>query len=347
MFLGRLGSLNALEQTKNVGFWRKAIGIDIPSADTNGRVFSKIHPSTLRESLRLQYSIMKRKKMLRPPAHGLIALVIDGHESHSSAIRSCPGCISRVTNSGGTQYYHRNVTAQLVFENMAILIDAELQQPGEGEQSAAKRLYKRVVENFPRAFDVVLGDALYCNAPFINAVLKSGKDFIVVLKDERRAVLKDAQWHFERLEPVCILQDGKTRRECRQVDEQCMEGVDQGIRVVQSLESTMDVKSEWVWVTTLKEIQANAATVVALGHSRWKIENEGFNELTNRWQSDHVYKHHPQAILNFQLVCMLAHNIFLCFFQRDLKPALKQKVTMSHIARMISAEIYFLETKPP
>jgi len=35
-------------------------------------------------------------------------------------------------------------------------------------------------------------------------------------------------------------------------------------------------------VTTLPKAQITTKAVVQLGHDRWKIENEGFNELTNR-----------------------------------------------------------------
>ena len=34
--------------------------------------------------------------------------------------------------------------------------------------AAAHRLLARVLETYPRAFDVVLADALYATAPFIN-----------------------------------------------------------------------------------------------------------------------------------------------------------------------------------
>jgi len=41
-------------------------------------------------------------------------------------------------------------------------------------------------------------------------------------------------------------------------------------------------------VTTLSSNRASTPAVVALGHARWSIENQGFNETTNRWAADHV-----------------------------------------------------------
>ena len=69
------------------------------------------------------------------------------------------------------QYYHRQVTLLLLAEAPAggaplrLLLDVEPQQPGEQETAAARRLLERVLEAYPRAFDVVLGDALYATAP--------------------------------------------------------------------------------------------------------------------------------------------------------------------------------------
>ena len=40
---------------------------------------------------------------------------------------------------------------------------------------------------------MVVADALYCCAPFINFVNDYGKDIIVVAKDERMDIVKDAE----------------------------------------------------------------------------------------------------------------------------------------------------------
>ena len=45
MFLARLGSLNALEQTGSSRWWQRWLGSPLPSADTVGRVCAKVLPS--------------------------------------------------------------------------------------------------------------------------------------------------------------------------------------------------------------------------------------------------------------------------------------------------------------
>lgn len=288
MFLAQLRSLNALEQLKGNAVLRSFLGANLPSADTIGRVFTLIAPDTIRCSNHKMYTRMKRNKALELLDHGLVPLIIDGHESHATYRRRCGGCLERRinkdTDSEKVQYYHRHVAAQLVFRNFSLLVDIEPQLPGEDERAAATRLLERVSQDYPRAFDVVVVDALYCCTPFINLVLDVGKDIVVVAKDERYDIVKDAN---------------------------------------------------------LSAIRAGAAVVAELGHDRWKIENNGFNEMVNKWFADHVYKHEPVAMLNFWLLCMLAYNIFHCFFFRNLKAIVRNRHTMLHVAREVQSVLYF------
>ena len=351
MFTARLGSLNALEQTNNSPIWRRMLGELPASADTVGRVTAKIISDSIRLANRRLYSTCKRNKALLPPVHGLIALAIDGHESSCSSHKWCEQCLERNTHANGIQYYHRNVTAQLIFKNFTWLVDAEPQLPGEGELTAAKRLYERIVKMYPRAFDVVVADALYGTLPFIRQVLDSGKDIIAVLKANAGAVLDQANHILDQTLPTIIVEN-RVQKELRETDEVAF-GINQTIRVIRSTERTagdLDAKpTTWLWLTSLNRVRASTPTVVQLGHDRWKIENQGFNETTNRWSSDHVYKHDAGAILNFWLLCMVSFNTFMCFLFRNLKPIVRLQYTMQHIAKIIQSELYLepAPVKPP
>ena len=149
MILARLGSLNALEQTRISRFWGEWLCGSIPSADTVGRVFSLTDCDTIRAGLH-NYTRLKRNKALEPPRHGLGLLVLDGHESNASYRRCCPGCLQRAIHSAAgdrIQYYHRNVTAQLITDNMHFLVHAEPQKADQDEVAAAMRLLDRVVRH--------------------------------------------------------------------------------------------------------------------------------------------------------------------------------------------------------
>jgi len=95
MFLCRLGSLNALGQSKGSRFWRSWLGAALPSPDTVGRVAGLIDPEQVRALHRALYAELKRGKALAPPQHGLMAAILDGHESHATYRRRCSGCLER------------------------------------------------------------------------------------------------------------------------------------------------------------------------------------------------------------------------------------------------------------
>lgn len=353
MFLGRLGSLNALEQSGGGGFWRRWLGRELPSADTVGRVCAQVEADDVRLMGRQIYSRLKRGKALQAPPHGLMAAVLDAHESHATYRRCCQGCLKRTveTRHGPrVQHYHRHVTLQLVGRDLELLLDAEPIGPGEGELTAAVRLLDRVLQQYPRAFDVLLGDGLYANSTFFNYVVSRGKDALAVLKDETRDLWRDAQSLFAEMEPTS-LRRGRWEARCRDLEGFTTWPQVRGtVRVVQSEEQTiirrqLDGREEltearWAWVTTLPQARVPTRAVLELGHRRWAIENEGFNELATRQHADHVYRHHEQAMLVLLLVAMVCCNVFVAFYRRDLKPALRDRVSMLHVSRLVSSELY-------
>ena len=201
-----------------------------------------------------------------------------------------------------------------------------------------------------RAFDLVLADALYAEAPFFNFLLAHGKHALVVLKDERRNLYQDATGLFDHVAP----QPGSYRsRQCHWWDFPDLltwPQVRASVRMVRSLETytvrrQLDKQddpqqSDWIWVTTLSLAQFPVDRIVHLGHQRWDIENYGFNELANEWHSDHIFKHDPGAIECFLLVAFLAYNIFHVFLTRNVKPAVRRGKAEIFWARLIAAELY-------
>ena len=139
MCLAKLGSLNALELLKHRNTLKKYIGAALPSADSLSRIFSLINSNAISNINKEFYRQLKRNKALMPPAHGLMALILDGHESHATYRRHCSGCLERRIGPEGNeriQYYHRNVTALLVCGDYCFFVDAEPQQPGNGKLPA-------------------------------------------------------------------------------------------------------------------------------------------------------------------------------------------------------------------
>ena len=147
-----------------------------------------------------------------------------------------------------------------------------------------------------------------------------------MLEKNRPKLLDDARTLFGFL-PGADRSEGSVRRRCWDSDGfRSWPEMAERVRVVRSLE-TRTVRRQrddqwetrtpdWFWVTTLPTLYASTAAVVSMGHDRWSVENQAFNELVNRWHADHVYKHGPTAIL--------------AFYCRNLKPAARP-VSYTHL----------------
>jgi len=108
MFLARLGSLNALEPSKSSRALSAWVGAEPPSADSLGRIAALLNHDQLRQVNHELYTRLKRNKALEAPKHGLIALCVDGHESHATYLRTCPDCLTRTVHTANgerIQYY--------------------------------------------------------------------------------------------------------------------------------------------------------------------------------------------------------------------------------------------------
>lgn len=351
MQLCRLGSLNALEQMKGRSVWRRLSDSSLPSADTVGYVYQRIECERLRRGLIKFYKKVRRNKALGTVA-GFWAAVVDGHELTASYKRCCGECSIRVVHTAegdALQYYHRVVALQLLGPRFQLLLDFELERRGEDEVAAAMRLIPRVIRNAPRAFSVLLLDSLYAKAPVVRLLLDHHKDVVVVLKDERRDLLQDARGLFQSQPPKEFTR-GRTHYQQWDVEGfTTWPQVGRPMRVVRSLETTSRRERvgkkwktttktrDWVWVTTLSRHQASTETIVQLGHARWRIENQAFNELRTFWHFDHIYRHHPNAITGFLLTLALAFNLFHVFWARNLKPQLRLRYAKMYWADLIAA----------
>jgi len=362
----RVGSLNgideALRKKARRTRWHTWIGGDSPSADRLGEVAALLEVDDVRVLLCDHHRQRKRKKTLRALRGGLRVLILDGHEMTASYFRYCEKCLTREITYNGetrTQYYHRYVMAYLLCEGGRVLLDLELQRKGEGEISAATRLLQRLLQNCPRAFNVVAGDALYLDPTLCKLILKHKKDFVAVLKNEERDLIKDfhALLDFESAAPLRFAHKGK-QCPCHDIEGfTSWTQLGHAVRVVRCQETCTvrrqrtkeeeTITTEWLWATSLSKEQADTSMIVRIGHSRWDIENRGFNELVNHWHADHVFHHDTNAIVAILLLLFLAYNLFHVWLARGLKPQVRGCYTTAHFAKLIVAEFYYVLLHPP
>ena len=357
MFLARLGSLNGLVQTRPSAFWRRYLLAPLPSDDSLSRIAAAMEPDDVRRVHGELYRQLQAHKALPPLVAGLRPLILDGHESHSSYRRHCPACCQRVVKTvqgERVQFYHRYVAALLATGALPLWLDAEPLRPGEDEIAAALRLLERLLDRYPRAFDLVLGDALYTDPRVYSFLLGRGKDVLTVLKGDHPGLLANALGLFAQQAPQ-TLPDGSLAWDASGFTS--WPQVKATVRVLRTAETRVVrrqatgerevLRSQWMWVTTLSPHRASTAAAARLGHARWQIENQGFNEVVTRWHLDHVYHHQPVALLVFLLLGLLAVNVFFAFYSRNLKPEVRQHQSCQHVARRLAAEIYVSLDLPP
>lgn len=351
LWLCRLPSLNALDLFGRRGAGRRFLRHPMPSGDQIANVSELLDVPGLRAILGRMYKRLVRNKVLRA-MHGHRLAVIDGHEINASYDRCCPQCQERKITINGEkriQYYHRAVVFLLVGPGFRFLLDFELLRPHEDEGTAALRLIRRVLEAYPRSFDILLGDGLYPQARLFNLLRRHGKHALVVLKDERRDLLKDARDLFGPKPHTTYSIEGTGYR-CWDIDQlDSWDSFQEKVRVVRSLETATirerkkghwterEQTTEWVWVTTLPVAEVPTATVVSFGHERWRIENEAFNELCNQWHANHYFHHHPNSITALWLMLFIAHALFHCFL-RNLKPCLRRGMSTYFWAYLMLVE---------
>lgn len=366
LFSARLPSFHELEQHRPKSSWRRWLGAPLPCADELAYVSERLEVEDLRRCLGHVYSRLKRNKVLQSQQGWMLA-AIDGHEIGSSYKRCCPQCSQRkitVADREQVQYYHRLVTLEIICEDFYFLLDLELVQPGEDEVAAALRLLARVLKTYPRCFDVLTGDAIYLRPSLIELLGQHGKYLVAVLKDNQPELISEARTLLPAEPPQTYRTAARRGRPSRQIKLWDMEGfqtdtITKPVRVVHAHETgkrreriagewhQSPIDTHWLWATTLPQSLASGQLIVQFGHNRWKIENEGFNELVTHWHADHYFHHHPNSIAVLWLVLFMAHAVFHCFHRRNLKPAHRAGHTAIYFAGLMTASLKLEVWWPP
>ncbi len=254
--------------------------------------------------------------------------------------RKWPGFCERkhkTVNGEQSEYYYRMTACNLLNTQIDLPLDIEPILPGENEVASAKRMLERLCNNYPRFFDVIVADALYMEGPFVNFCVGKGKDVIIVLKNNYPSLIADARGLFEPIEPDIWHINGRTIR-LWDADGFTTDTIDAPLRVLHTIETytekvkkddeiiEREVTKSWWWATTISSQRLRAKDLWKLGRSRWQIENNIFNTLSQHWSLNHCYKHDPVAIVNFVLMLFIAFTLAQCFYKRNLKPQIRKMI---------------------
>ena len=147
-------SLLQLQAETKLLQWQRWVGYPHEiSHDTFAYASARMDPDQLRRAAIWINRKLKRGKAFEAnKINGLLAVSLDANEQFCSDHRCCADCLSReVTCKDAqgkefkkTQYYHKQVYAQLSGSELSVILDFEPMRPGEEECAAALRLLRRM-----------------------------------------------------------------------------------------------------------------------------------------------------------------------------------------------------------
>ena len=153
----------------------------IPKVDAVRDLLSRINPDEIRSIHEEMIDIIKRNRVFREGTiGGYVVAGLDGVELFSSTKKSCPNCLSRKKHTGETEYFYRSVVCMIIGKSPHVILGQEMLKPrdgsgkDEGELTGGKRLIERLKKRHGHFADVIVADALYLNASFINILKENG-----------------------------------------------------------------------------------------------------------------------------------------------------------------------------
>ena len=155
-----------------------------------------------------------------------------------------------------------------------------------------RRLIERLKKRHGHFADVIVADALYLNAPFINTLKENGLEWVIRLKDERRMIFQNAERLFKQDEgKKASFWKGKKKIEVWDLSGFKMEGCPYKLRVVryhEQWEENGKERERFMWLVTTLEA-ADYRVLWEMMHRRWDIEENGFHQLKTYYHAKHCY----------------------------------------------------------
>jgi hypothetical protein len=289
---------------------------------------------------------LKRNGVLRSDwSRGLLVAAVDGIEICSSFARCCDACMQREVQHKvrgelrtDVQYYHRIVAVVVVSTPVPIPLGLRFQKDGEAEVPCALALLQELVDRLgPRFLDLLVGDALYLQAPFVKEVERLGLDWAFTLKENQPDLLREAErftagpptgvesepqrelrwWHLPQIDwPVAdrLVRVIKTTRSRRQRE---VVVTPEGDHLRKSRSEVAEQSTNF-YATNFELGAIPPLFIHQLGRSRWRIDAEIFQTITTDCHLKHPAVHQSTALVTLTMIRLLAYTLSLVFYQRQI-----------------------------
>ena len=315
----------------------------LPHGVTENEFLERLEPTEL-ENIQsdIVYRMIRRKTFDNAKVQKRWLVFVDGTELDEGYTKKNDNYLSRCYNKGKenefTKYHRSVLEAKIYFGNNLVCSMAtetiensekynekklsEEQIKQDCESKAFKRLAEKLKKKFPRLPICIVADGLYVSDRVIQICKDNQWDYIIRYKEGSAPTIE---------REYQAIPEKMTAGGCEYVNEIIFGKHD--VNVLKFSETKIKngekVKTDFVWITSIKITKTNAMKLVNAGRSRWKIENQGFNRQ-KRWQGDieHACSWNEKAQKNHYLLDQISDFIkqlyeYFFLMKNEIKKAQK------------------------
>ncbi len=287
---------------------------ELPHYDTINNFLCDLKPEEIEKIRDYMIKELFRKRSLE--GYRLLnqywCIAIDATGLFSFSEKHCEHCLKKEYKNKETGevektvYYHNVLEAKLVVGDMVFSIATEfIENEDENvskqdcEINAFKRLAVKLKSKYPRLPINILGDSLYACEPVFKICDDYKWKFLIRFKEGR---IKSVAREFNIIKGL----EGNKNEECTWIND-----IAYNQRAVNLIETEIkegaNDKKIYTFITNVRITKRNADEIVSFGRSRWKIENEGFNnQKTKKYSIEHANSLNYNAMKNHYLITQLA-----------------------------------------
>lgn len=321
---------------------------EMPDWQTANNFLQRLAPTELNEiRIKMINTLIRSKQFYDSRLSGCWRIILDGTGIAFFKERHCEhDLVQKYKNpSTGAEtllYFHKVLEAKIVLaNNLVISIGTEFIENENAdvdkqdcETRAAKRLLKRIKEEFPRLPVVVQGDGLYATMPMMELCSQLKWHYLFTLKEGCQGNLMADFKDMIALEDFNDRYTVKYREEsgtaCFINNVENVSDKNQICNIFQYV--TTNIEGEIVcftWITDFPITKGNIQSLIVAGRGRWAIENDGFNNQKNGiYEIEHLSSKNTTAMKNHYLITQIADVLMQLYLAFDktiwiLKKSLK------------------------
>ena len=306
----------------------------IPESTQLREVLDVVPPAELKKLFKEVFTRLQRGKHLEQfqSIRGKYLVSIDGTQYFTSDTTSCAHCLTKEHKNGTKTFHHNALQAALVNPDIKQVIPVGVEdirnEDGNKKQdceiNAAKRLIPELRKDHPQLEIVLLGDGLFSKHPMIELVKGERMNYIFTVKpgdhkylfdwiDNRSNRMADHEvnnsngsvWKYRWIEGAPLESVGKSYVNFFELE----------ILVPNKETKVLERSYRSSWITDLTLTATNIERITRAARTRWKIENECFNNLKNQgYCLEHNFGHGSLSLsFNFYVLTLLAflfHQVF-------------------------------------